>query len=260
MWHLCKQHPVSSVPSNLVQLPSLQFDGANVLRPEARSSLSQQLVDLERRTGYHVRVFTQYDVDATDKGPSYRKAWGLDKNTVVIRVDPSSPNIIGVPYIGDNVLAKLRRGFWIELQSRFGNIFTVREQGDAAAVLGAMSAVTECLGRDQGCAVVPGLVPEEYYATLACSVAGGLVAGFVSRIEPQGFVQRRWVWLLLFSPLWGSLFVSFGLGPVVSRTSDLAPIAGNAAAFLGAAVTPGLLQRLWAGSEPANDSINSDKQ
>lgn len=26
----------------------------------------------------------------------------------------------------------------------------------------------------------------------------------------QGIVQRRWVWLLLFSPLWGSLFINFG--------------------------------------------------
>jgi hypothetical protein len=49
-----------------------------------------------------------------------------------------------------------------------------------------MSAVAECLERPDGCRVVPGLPIEQYYATLTCSIAGGLVAGFVSKIEPQG--------------------------------------------------------------------------
>jgi hypothetical protein len=47
-------------------------------------------------------------------------------------VDPSSPNILSVPYVGDNVLAKLRRPFWTELESRFGNMFNVREKVGAA--------------------------------------------------------------------------------------------------------------------------------
>jgi hypothetical protein len=42
-------------------------------------------------------------------------------------VDPSSPNILSVPFVGDDVLAKLRRPFWTELESRFGNMFYVRE-------------------------------------------------------------------------------------------------------------------------------------
>jgi hypothetical protein len=44
--------------------------------------------------------------------------------------------------------------------------------------------------------------------------------------------------VLLFSPLWGSLFVNFGLGPIVSRTQDLGPVAANTAAFLVAAASP----------------------
>jgi hypothetical protein len=67
-----------------------------------------------------------------------------------------------------------------------------------------------------------------------------------------GIVQRRWVWLLLFSPLWGSLFINFGLGPIVSRTSDTLPIAANTAAFLLAALSPAVLQRLWDG--PSDDA------
>lgn len=61
-------------------------------------------------------------------------------------------------------------------------------QGEAAAVMGALAALTDCLGRDGGCAVVPGLPPEQYTATLVCAATGGLVAGFVGRIEPQGML------------------------------------------------------------------------
>ena len=51
-----------------------------------------------------------------------------------------------------------------------------------------------------------------------------------------GIVQRQWVWVLIFSPLWGILFVSFGIGPIASRTADLTPILQNTAAFLAAAL------------------------
>jgi hypothetical protein len=73
-----------------------------------------------------------------------------------------------------------------------------------------------------------------------------------------GIVQRRWVWLLLFSPLWGSLFVNFGLGPIVSRTEDVAPIAANTAAFLVTAFLPLVLQRMWDGDTPPPSTTGSD--
>jgi len=57
-------------------------------------------------------------------------------------------------------------------------------QGEAAAVLGAMGALAQCLDLAEGCKVVPGLPPEQYFFTLWCSIAGGLVAGFVAKIEP----------------------------------------------------------------------------
>ena len=55
------------------------------------------------------------------------------------------------------------------------------------------------------------------------------------RPAPAGWVQRKWVWQLLFAPVWATLFINFGLGPIVSRTSDLLPILGNCAGFAGAA-------------------------
>ena len=89
----------------------------------------------------------------------------------------------------------------------------------------------------------------QYYFTLWTSIAGGVIAGAASRIEPQGFVQRRWVWVLLFSPLWGALFVNFGLGPIVSRTQDTGPILANTAAFLLAAASPWVGYALLGGSD-----------
>ena len=40
---------------------------------------------------------------------------------------------------------------------------------------------------------------------------------------PPGIVQRKWVWLLVFSPLWGPLFVNFGLGEQCAAAA-LAPV------------------------------------
>ena len=59
-----------------------------------------------------------------------------------------------------------------------------------------------------------------------------------------GMVQRQWVWLLIFSPLWASLFINYGLGPVVSRTKDPAPVVANCAGFAAAAALPFLGSKL----------------
>lgn len=166
-----------------------------------------------------------------------RAGWSTDERTIVVLVDPSSPNIMNFKY-GREVRQVLRPQFFTELQGRYGNMFNVREQGESAAVMGMMGALTGCLERG-GCFVVPGLTSDHYAFTLAVSVAGGLIAGAASKLEPYGFVQRRWVWVALFAPLWGTLFVNFGIGPVVSRTPDLLPLLGNLAGFAAAAAAVG---------------------
>ena len=62
----------------------------------------------------------------------------------------------------------------------------VRAQGEAAAVEGTLDALAECLQRAQGCAVVPGLPASQYQLTLITSVLGGFVAGYASRLQPEG--------------------------------------------------------------------------
>jgi hypothetical protein len=44
----------------------------------------------------------------------------------------------------------------------------------------------------------------------------------------------EWAWVLLLSPLWVILFGVFGVAPIVTRTSDLLPLARNALGFAGA--------------------------
>lgn len=57
-------------------------------------------------------------------------------------------------------MLNLKRPWWLELQSRYGNMFYVREQGESAAVVNAVSAITYCLDKGPGgCPVVPGVCP-----------------------------------------------------------------------------------------------------
>lgn len=63
--------------------------------------------------------------------------------------------------------------------------FAVREMGESAAVMNMVDTLTGCLARG-GCAVVPGLSADHYYFTLAVSIAGGVIAGAASKLEPSG--------------------------------------------------------------------------
>jgi hypothetical protein len=66
------------------------------------------------------------------------------------------------------------------------------------------------------------------------------------------------VWVLLFSPLWASLFINFGLGPIVSRTDDITPIVQNSVAFLAAATLPYLGYALL-GQKDASQGSDGDR-
>ena len=91
--------------------------------------------------------------------------------------------------------------------------------------------------------MVPGLPREQWILTLINSILGGVICGFAAHPRKQGQIIA-WQWILIFSPLWGILFIAFGLGPVVTRTSDLLPVirnfAGFAIGFLVAYLTPAL--------------------
>lgn len=59
-------------------------------------------------------------------------------------------------------------------------------QGEDAAILGTVGALTDCLQRPGGCAVVPGIPSDQYTLTLITSLVGGVVFGYSLRLEPSG--------------------------------------------------------------------------
>ena len=111
----------------------------------------------------------------------------------------------------------------------------MREHGEDRAILGALESVEGCLVKG-GCNVVPGLPREQWILTLITSVVGGVICGFAAQPRKPGQIVA-WQWALIFSPLWGILFLAFGIGPVVTRTSEWLPLLRNVAGFaIGALV------------------------
>jgi hypothetical protein len=131
------------------------------------------------------------------------------------------------------------RTYWVELQTRFGNQYYVRDHGEDGAIRDALAAVELCLDRG-GCQVVPGLPQEQWVLTLVTSILGGLIVGFAAYPRKPGR-SVEWTWVLLLSPLWIILFGVFGVAPIVTRTSDLLPLARNALGFSGAVIAAYLL-------------------
>lgn len=56
-----------------------------------------------------------------------RAAWQLDTKTALVVCDPTSPNILQFR-AGREVNQLLARPFFVELQSRYGNLYYVREE------------------------------------------------------------------------------------------------------------------------------------
>ena len=198
-------------------------------------ALDQKLTKFEETTGWKLRVLTQ--VDRTP-GRAVKDFWGLDDQSVMLVADARGRNLLNFS-VGDSIYPLLSRGFWIELQSRYGNQFYVREQGYDQSILSSIDAIITCLDRD-GCAVVPGIPQEQWVLTLITSIVGGIIFGFAGHPRKEGEIFA-WKWALIFTPLWGMLFISFGLGPVVTRTSEWVPIVRNVAGFIGGAVVAYLI-------------------
>ncbi len=192
--------------------------------------LDKKLTKFEDQTGWKLRVLTQ--VDRTP-GRAVKEFWGLDDQSVMLVADSRGRNLLNFS-VGDSVYPLLSRGFWIELQSRYGNQFYVREQGHNQSILSSIDAIVTCLDRD-GCAVVPGIPQEQWVLTLITSIVGGIIFGFAGHPRKEGEIFA-WKWALIFTPLWGMLFISFGLGPVLTRTTEWVPIVRNVAGFVGGAV------------------------
>ncbi len=201
-------------------------DLANFLPTLQEESLVGDLENFEAETGWKMRVLTQYD---RSPGRAVKKFWGLDDKSILLVADGRGGNLLAFS-IGDDVYELLPRTFWIELQARFGNMYYVRDHGENNAIVAALDTVKGCLLRN-GCNVVPGLPQEQWILTLVSSIVGGVILGAAIIPRKEGQIVA-WQWGLIMSPLWGILFISFGLGPVVTRTTDWLPLFRNCIGFI----------------------------
>jgi len=212
-------------PDLLPSTPTPVVDLAKSLTSVQEDKLVKELNNFEAETGWKLRVLTQFD---RTPGRAVINFWGLDDKSILLVADSRGGNILSFS-VGDAVYELLPRTFWIELQTRFGNLFFVRDEGEDQAILQTLDTVRGCLLKG-GCNVVPGLPREQWILTLITSILGGVICGFAGQPREKGQVFS-WQWALIFSPLWGILFLAFGIGPVVTRTSEWLPLVRNIAGF-----------------------------
>ena len=218
-------------PELLPDHPTPVIDLARSFTDAQRSGLEAHLSQVEADTGWKLRVLTQYE---RTPGLAVRDFWNLDERSLLLVADPRGGNLLNFN-VGDALFALMPRTYWVELQTRFGNQYYVRDHGEDGAIVDALAAVETCLERG-GCQVVPGLPTEQWVLTFATSILGGLIVGFAAYPRQSGRTVE-WAWVLLLSPLWVILFGVFGVAPIVTRTSDLLPLARNALGFVGAIAT-----------------------
>jgi hypothetical protein len=234
-------------PELLPDVVTPVVDLANFLPELQEESLNTKLEEFEAETGWKMRVLTQYD---RSPGRAVKQFWGLDDKSILLVADGRGGNLLAFS-IGDDVYQLLPRNFWIELQTRFGNMYYIREHGENNSIVEALEAVKGCLLQN-GCNVVPGLPQEQWILTLISSIIGGIILGVavIPRKEGQAIA---WQWGLIMSPLWGILFIAFGLGPVVTRTAEFLPLFRNIIGFLLGAVvaflSPSFIQTSTSDSE-----------
>ncbi|KGG15335.1 MULTISPECIES: TPM domain-containing protein [unclassified Prochlorococcus] len=206
------------------------IDLAKSLSETQRKELEESLNDYESKTGWKIKVLTQYE---RSPGLAIKDFWQLDETSLVLIADPRGGNLLNFN-VGDAYFALLPRLFWVELQTRYGNQFFVKEKGEDGAILESIESVRICLDKG-GCNVVPGLPKEQWIWTLSTSILGGIIAG-VSAVPRQENVSIAWKWLVLMSPLWIMLFGIFGIAPVITRTSELLPLLRNIVSFLACSI------------------------
>ena len=213
------------------------IDLAKTLSPKQKKNLEENLIKFEEESGWKIKYLSQFE---SNPGLAIRDFWSLDETSLLVVADPRGGNLLNFN-VGDAYFAFLPRLFWVELQTRFGNQYYVKDHGEDGAVIDAINSVEICLNRG-GCKVVPGLPKEQYIWTLSTSILGGLVAGFSAAPRKKDEIISIG-FLVLLSPLWGMLFGVFGIAPIITRTTEILPLLKNSLAFTAAAVGGYLLSQ-----------------
>ena len=217
-------------PELLPEVNSPVLDLAKILSPNQKETLEKNLNTFENESGWKIKYLSQFE---SNPGLAIKDYWNLDETSLLIVADPRGGNLLNFN-VGEAYFSFLPRLFWVELQTRYGNQYYVREHGEDGAVLDAINSVKICLEKG-GCQVVPGLPKEQYLWTLSTSILGGLIAGFSAAPRKKNEIISIG-FLALLSPLWGMLFGVFGIAPIITRTSEILPLIKNGLAFTAAAI------------------------
>ena len=224
-------------PNLLPDVKTPVIDLAKTLSPYQKKILEDELNKFEEQSGWKIKYLSQFE---SSPGEAIRDYWDLDDTSLLVVADPRGGNLLNFN-VGEAYFSFLPRLFWVELQTRYGNQYYVKDHGEDGSVIDAINSVKICLEKG-GCEVVPGLPKEQYIWTLCTSILGGLVAGFSAapRKEDQ-FISVGFLALLF--PLWGMLFGVFGLSPILTRTNEILPIIKNSLAFSSALIIAYLLSQ-----------------
>ena len=156
---LISHKPVFAInnPNLLPEEKPPVIDLAKTLSPNQKKSLEDKLNNLEIESGWKIKYLSQFE---SSPGSAIKDYWDLDETSLLIVADPRGGNLLNFN-VGEAYFNFMPRLFWVELQTRFGNQYYVKDHGEDGAVLDAINSVKICLERG-GCQVVPGLPKEQY--------------------------------------------------------------------------------------------------
>jgi len=145
--------------------------GLNVIQVEKFLTSGQArrmndlLANLERDTGYRVRVLCQSYPNTP--GLAIRDYWDLgkegqkDDKYIVLVVDQFGGKGNALNFnVGEGVKFALPNVFWTRLQGKYGSTFYVKENGIDLSIQNAIEAIATCLrSEEQYCVNVPEAMP-----------------------------------------------------------------------------------------------------
>lgn len=128
------------------------IDLENFLASGEERRLKEKIADLEKRTGFKIRVLTQRYPQTP--GLAVRDYWGLDDSSVLLVADYFGGNQLLKFNVGAQVDKVLPTRFWSLLSSNLGNKFYVDKNGEGVAIMTAIDNVRTCLLKN-GCNAPP---------------------------------------------------------------------------------------------------------
>lgn len=144
-------------PELLPQEFSTVIDLEKFLASGEARRLKEKIDDLEKRTGFKIRVLTQRYPQTP--GLAIRDYWSVDDNTVVMVADYFGGSGQLLKYnVGAAVDILLPPRFWSVLSANLGNKFYVEKNGEAASIINSVESIRTCLLRN-GCATPPDIDP-----------------------------------------------------------------------------------------------------